>query len=88
MKIKLVVATRVEEEEIFTSTLTGRSLRANHPEFLDLKLFAKNTSGLPKLYNQIIRESLNEPSTLVFMHDDLLLLDYFYSLHLSRLTCP
>lgn len=78
MKIRLVVATRVNADEFFTSTLTGRSLRANHPDFVELKLFANNQTGLPKLYNQIIRESQDDPATLVFAHDDLLLLDYYW----------
>ena len=78
MKIKLVVATRVSEDEFFTSTLTGQSLKVNHPEFIDLQLFANNTTGLPILYNQIIRSSADDPATLVFAHDDLLLLDYYW----------
>lgn len=78
MKIKLVVATRVHEDEFFTNTLTGRSLKVNYPDFVELKLFANNQIGLPKLYNQIIRESQNDPATLVFAHDDLLLLDYYW----------
>jgi hypothetical protein len=78
MKIRLVVATRVSEEEFFTSTLTGRSLKVNHPDFVELKLFANNQTGLPTLYNQIIRESRDDPATLVFAHDDLLLLDFYW----------
>lgn len=78
MKIKLVVATRVSEKEFFSSTLTGQSLKVNYPEFIDLQLFANNTTGLPTLYNQVIQASVNDPATLVFAHDDLLLLDYYW----------
>jgi len=78
MKIRLVVATRVSEEEFYTSTLTGRSLKVNHPDFIELKLFANNTTGLPTIYNQVIRESKNDPATLVFAHDDLLFLDFYW----------
>lgn len=78
MKIRLVIATRESESNFFESSMTGKSLLSNFPEFIDLKLFANNSIGLPKLYNQIIRESEDDPATLVFAHDDLFLLDYYW----------
>jgi hypothetical protein len=78
MKIKLVIATRASSTEFFKITPTGRSLAFNKPAFIDLLLFPNNLKGLPTVYNYAIKESINDPCTLVFMHDDLHLLDYFW----------
>lgn len=79
MKIKVVVATRASEDEFFSSTALGQSLRHSMPSHVDVRLFSENTLGLPLLYNLAIDECVEEPSVLVFMHDDLYLLDYFWS---------
>jgi hypothetical protein len=78
MKIKLVVATRESENNFFSKTATGRSLAFNQPPFLELKLFANNSKGLPAIYNQAIKECAQNPATIVFAHDDLHILDYFW----------
>ncbi|WP_171940789.1 hypothetical protein [Herbaspirillum rubrisubalbicans] len=83
MKIRLVVATRQSEANFFSNTATGRSVFFN-PSFIDLKLFSNNQKGLPELYNQIIRESENDPATLVFAHDDLHILDFFWCSRLKE----
>lgn len=83
MKIRLVVATRQAEADFFSKTATGRSLFFK-PSFIDLKLFPNNKKGLPELYNQIIRESANDPATLVFAHDDLYILDFFWCSRLKE----
>jgi len=67
MKIKLVVATRESEDDFFTTTATGRSLAFNKPPFLEIRLFPKNTLGLPTVYNQAIRESKGDDVTFVFV---------------------
>jgi len=78
MRIKLVVATRESENSFFQKTATGRSLVFNKPPYLDLKLFADNLKGLPAIYNEVIRECAENPSTIVFAHDDLHILEYFW----------
>jgi GT2 family glycosyltransferase len=78
MKIKLVVATRATREAFFKQTATGRSLAANVYKPLELCLFPENKVGLPRLYNQVIEASASEPCLLVFAHDDLHLLDYYW----------
>lgn len=79
MRIKLVVATRVDEVTFYQATATGRSLAFNKPNFVDIRLFASNTEGLPRIYNQAIRECEGEPATLIFAHDDLHLLDFYWA---------
>lgn len=78
MRFRLVVATRETEEGFFTRTATGRSLRLGKPSALDLRVFANNSRGLPAVYNEAIRESAGKPAVLIFAHDDLHLLDYFW----------
>jgi hypothetical protein len=78
MKIKLVVATRASREDFFVNTATGRSLAFNAPSFIDLHLYPNNTRGLSSIYNEVIMQCKDDPAKLVFAHDDLHLLDFFW----------
>lgn len=84
MKIKLIVATRESENNFFLRTATGRSIAFNLPPLFELKLFANNTRGLPSIYNEAIRECANNPATIVFAHDDLHILDFFWASRLKE----
>jgi GT2 family glycosyltransferase len=53
-------------------------MSVNHGVSVELILFDLNTRGLPVLYNSIIRQAADDPAILVFAHDDLHLLDYFW----------
>jgi hypothetical protein len=78
MKIKLIVATRVSVEDFFVNTATGKSLAFNSPSFVDLRLYPNNKRGLSSIYNEAILECKDDPATLVFAHDDLSILDFFW----------
>lgn len=78
-KIKFVVATRLSEKDFYEKSATGRSLNLYKYPFQEIRLFADNKIGLPKLYNIAIEESKNDPCVLIFCHDDLYILDYFWS---------
>jgi hypothetical protein len=78
MKFKLIVATRVAEQDFYTKTATGRSLAFHMPPFLEVQVFPNNSEGLGTLYNRAIRESSNDPAILIFAHDDLHILDYYW----------
>lgn len=84
MKIIMVVATRVSEEEFFEKTLTGKSLKYFKPSFLDLKLFANNSVGLPEIYNKIINKNHDLNSIIIFAHDDLMILDFYWYSRLNE----
>jgi len=77
-KIRLVIATRENESDFFEKTATGRSLSLYKYPFLEIRLFPNNTSGLPSQYNIAISESINDPAILVFIHDDVHMIDYFW----------
>ncbi len=79
MKIKLIVATRASEQDFYIKTATGRSLAFHKPPFLEVCLFPNNTEGLPVLYNRAISESSEDPATLIFAHDDLHILDFYWA---------
>lgn len=77
-KVKIVVATREDEAGFYKNTATGKSLSFLRFPFVEVCLFANNSRGLPELYNEVIQDSINDPCMLIFMHDDILIIDYFF----------
>lgn len=77
-KIKIVVATRENEKDFYGKTATGRSLSLYKMPALEIHTFFNNSLGLSKVYNKVIRESAHDPCMLIFMHDDLHILDYYW----------
>ncbi|HET6336879.1 MAG TPA: glycosyltransferase [Polyangiales bacterium] len=73
-----MVATRETRENFLTSTAIGKSLSLYRYDFLELRLFPENQRGLPEVYNLAIEEARTDPAILVFIHDDVHLLDYFW----------
>nr|WP_216863238.1 glycosyltransferase [Polynucleobacter sp. MG-27-Goln-C1] len=59
-------------------TATGKSLSLYQAPHLEITLFAENIKGLPELYNLAIDKFKNEPSILVFAHDDISILDFYW----------
>jgi GT2 family glycosyltransferase len=75
---RLVVATRVSQERFHADTFMGRCLKNfAWRDALQLRLFANNRLGLPTVYNQAIKESRDHPATLVFVHDDVYMCDFY-----------
>jgi GT2 family glycosyltransferase len=82
--IVLVVATRYSEAEFHTVSATGKSLQMFQFPNVTLRLFPNNSTGLPKLYNEVIQEFEYQDVHLVFAHDDLHFLDLFWPTHLQQ----
>lgn len=85
-KIRFVCATRLSKEEFYRGAALGRSL-LNFREFpkgqpIDVRLFPNNKASLPAVYNRAIDEAKEDPAILVFMHDDVLLCDFYWAEHL------
>ena len=76
-KVRVVCATRETSEDFAARSALGRSLRLYTPLF-ELRLFPRNSKGLPFVYNIAIRESAADPAILVFVHDDVHLLDFYW----------
>jgi GT2 family glycosyltransferase len=77
MKLRVVTATRVSRQE-FPMTALGRSLALYPKDIVDIRLFESNALGLPSVYNLAIQESAQNPAILLFVHDDVFLLDFYW----------
>ena len=75
--IRLVCATRETAEDFSARSALGRSLEL-YASLFQLRLFPSNSRGLPSVYNTAIRESAANPAILVFIHDDVHLLDFYW----------
>lgn len=85
--LRIVCATGVSSTDFFTETDLSRSLEQVNPPNCELYLFPENTQSLPTLYNQVIETSVTDPSILVFVHDDVQLIDpHWHTKLLKALT--
>ena len=87
-KIRFVCATRMTSADFFSTSALGRSL-VNFRSFpkgqpIDARLFPRNEAGLSSVYNIAIEESKTDPAILVFIHDDVLLCDFYWAEHLLQ----
>jgi len=80
LKIRLVCGTRLSEAEFYATSALGRSLRLAFADLpnVELTLFPGGNPGLPVVYNQAIRDAAARPAVLLFIHDDVHLLDLFW----------
>lgn len=82
-KICVVTATRENTIQDFKSnTLLGQSLGIHTYFDIELQCYNNNTNGLSKCYNDAIKKNINEDKILVFVHDDIALLDYYWPLRI------
>jgi len=84
IRIRVVCATREDREGFFSSTALGRSLSLHRPPAVEVRLFPRNTQGLPVVYNLAIAESARDPVVMVFVHDDVHLCDFHWAQSLRR----
>jgi hypothetical protein len=82
VKFRFVCATRGSNQDFFTKTPLGRSLAIYRAPFAEVTLFDNNTTGLPALYNEAIRDAISDPAILIFIHDDVHVCDFFWHLHI------
>ncbi|MGH8326640.1 MAG: glycosyltransferase, partial [Steroidobacteraceae bacterium] len=78
-RIRIVCASRKSREEFLTQTALGRSLSLRVPPEVQLRLFPGNSAGLARVYNIAVDESRDDPATLLFVHDDVYLSDFFWA---------
>jgi len=84
LPIRIICATRGSKENFF-NTKTGKSIQACQKiTKYELNLFSENSEGLSKVYNIAIEDSKNKPAILVFIHDDILLGDFYYGKRISE----
>jgi hypothetical protein len=81
--VRIVCATRETAAGFAAATALGRSLRLYSP-LCELRLFPENSAGLPQVYNTALREAAASPATLVFIHDDVHLLDFYWPTRIAH----
>jgi len=83
LPIRVVCATKCSASDFLTSTLTGRSLRAfsndNPIDHIQIEIADNNSRGLSSVYNQAIEAATSDPAILVFIHDDIMITDFFWT---------
>ena len=77
-KFRFVVATREKAEDFATKTMTGRMLAFYNYPFVEVALYAENSTGLSTIYNIEIEKARDNPAILVFAHDDIYLTDFYW----------
>ena len=82
--IRLVCATRESKDSFLLNTALGKSLALYSSLPISIRLFEKNTIGLPQIYNQAINESKASPAILVFIHDDVYLPDFYWTSRIAN----
>lgn len=79
LPIRLVCATKLSEHEFFNQSFTGQSVRIwSRVAPVEIKLTPNNKEGLSFVYNEAIVDAINNPAILVFIHDDIIVSDYFW----------
>lgn len=78
IKIKFVVATRLGIEKFWSNAATGQSLALFKNPYLEVVVYSENTKGLSEIYNNEIENSKGESCLMIFAHDDLHILDFFW----------
>lgn len=78
LKIRFVVATRANRSDFFKNTATGRSIGLYQFPFIELDLYDSNKEGLPVVYNRSIEKAKTDPAILLFIHDDVYLIDFYW----------
>jgi GT2 family glycosyltransferase len=76
--ITFVTATRLSEADFHAKSALGRSLQVFKGAPIRLRLFANNSHGLSACYNQAITELESAADVLVFVHDDVLIPEFFW----------
>lgn len=77
LKIRFVVATRFDESDFFKKSETGLSLKMLNFNDFEIDIYTNNTNGLPIVYNKSIKKSKSDPAILIFIHDDVKILDFW-----------
>ena len=67
-KFRIVCGTRMTQPDFFSNAALGRSLSLYRYSGVEVRLFANNREGLPRIYNTALREAQSDPAIMVFVH--------------------
>lgn len=78
MKIIFVVATRMSHEAFAKDAALAKSLAMYDSDRIEIVLYPQNTHGLPRVYNHAIANLGADDDIVIFCHDDIYLLDFYW----------
>lgn len=82
-KIRFVVATRKCANGFYNETLLGKCLKL-YDGLYEIDLYAENRKGLSEVYNQSIIKSKYDPAILIFAHDDIYLMNFWWCVQIRE----
>lgn len=78
--LRFVCATRLAKLAFERESVLAQSLKCfSGITPVQIRVFYNNTKSLGEIYNCVIDESEADPAILVFVHDDLLIADFFWA---------
>ena len=78
LPITVVSATRHDKGDFYLQSALGRSLSQTYQHFhVKSKIYYKNVKSLPACYNDAIASAVDSEEILVFVHDDVFIIDFF-----------
>jgi hypothetical protein len=79
LSITIVSASRYDKGDFYSHSALGRSLSQTYQHFpIKQKIYFSNSKPLPVCYNDAIASVTEPEEILVFVHDDVLLVDFFW----------
>jgi hypothetical protein len=75
----IVAASRLRADDFYVKSALGRSLTEAYANFpVKQKIYFENSKPLPVCYNDAIAGCTDPDEILMFVHDDILIVDYFW----------
>jgi GT2 family glycosyltransferase len=79
LPIRVVSATRYNQSDFYSQSALGQSLSQTYANFpIKRKIYFNNSKPLPACYNDAIATAVNPEEILMFIHDDVFIVDYFW----------
>jgi GT2 family glycosyltransferase len=83
MRIIFIVATRLSKDDFVAKSALAKSLKIFHSSGIVVELYDGNKVGLPTVYNHAVKNIKMDPNdVLIFCHDDIGILDFYWIDHL------
>lgn len=74
----------MSKDEFYKNSLFGRWFSLTERVDVDIDLYANNVEGLPKIYNESISKIIEDDVILIFIHDDVFILDLYWDVKIRQ----
>lgn len=79
LPITVVSATRYDKDDFYRLSALGRSLSQTYQNYpVKSKIYFNNAKSLPVCYNEAITGTVDPEEIMVFLHDDVFIVDFFW----------